>query len=332
MKRKYGLLFSIALAFLTGCSQAATNDSATSATNTATSSSEVVAQDAENQLVVGTFNIDIKAPEIDVNQQRKLLEDAGVEIFGIQEVDQNTYRYEERAGYDPFVDFEKGPYTDSYFGMSIAIGDGGYGNGIVSEYPLKDESVTVLYGVETAPEDLQAELYDIYKASDYRNEDSMAGMMKVWGADGLVTKGAIEPRSYSRAVIEKDDKEIAFYTTHLSVESFDIRTKQLEQLKETLDADPIEYKVIVGDFNTDYGINEFNIFADNGYNIANGHDGVWYETMAEKDSARESLDTSMTVKFLDNIIVSDNMEVLDVEVIKTDLSDHYPLVAKFALN
>lgn len=326
MKKKLLVFAGIAMAILTGCS-----DPAGSTTATDTSSSAGISKAADDELIIATFNVDAKEPETDVNDQRKLLADKNVEVYGVQEVDQNTYRYEERAGYDPFVDFAKKPYTDSYFGMSIAVGDGGYGNGIVSQYELSDESVEILYGPETAPADLQEELYRIYKESDYRNENFMDEMMKVWGEDGLVTKGAIEPRSYSRAVFEKDGKEIAFYTTHLSVESFEVRTKQLEQLKAALDDDPVEYKIMVGDFNTDQGINEYNVFFE-GYHIANGYDGVWYETMAEEDSARESLDTSMAVKFVDNIIVSDNMDVLEVEVVKTDLSDHYPLIAKVALN
>lgn len=39
-----------------------------------------------NELIVDTFNIDIKALEVKVEDQRKLLSDHRGEIFGIQEV------------------------------------------------------------------------------------------------------------------------------------------------------------------------------------------------------------------------------------------------------
>ncbi|HGM4084607.1 TPA: hypothetical protein ACKPEE_001954 [Listeria monocytogenes] len=69
-----------------------------------------------NELVVGTFNIDIKAPDVKVEDQRKLLSDKDVEIFGIQEVIQNTKRYAERENYDPLEDFQVQPYDFSFFG------------------------------------------------------------------------------------------------------------------------------------------------------------------------------------------------------------------------
>lgn len=315
MRKKGYLLFSIIATMMMGCSNT---------TPSKQNTSETGHQEKEG-LIVGTFNIDIKAPDNDVNDQRKLLSDKDVEIFGIQEVDKNTLRYEQRANYDPFTDFTKEPYKDSFFGQSIEFGGGGYGNGIVSKYPLKETKVVELYGMETAPATEQKQFYAIYENFNYKDKTSSDLLMDIWGEDGLVTKGALEPRSYSRSIFEKDKKKIAFYSTHLSVESFEVRTKQLEQLKKVLDEDPTEYKILVGDFNTDHGINEFNIFSKD-YQIANGHNGIWFETMAEKDVARDSLETSMAVKFLDNIIVSKNFEITNVEVIKTDLSDHYPLI------
>ncbi|MFV0395726.1 MAG: endonuclease/exonuclease/phosphatase family protein, partial [Coprobacillaceae bacterium] len=114
------------------------------------------------------------------------------------------------------------------------------------------------------------------------------------------------------------------------VEFLDIRQQQISQLKEALDKDPIEYKIIVGDFNTDQGINEYNAFLDD-YQLANGYEGTWLETMKEKDGARDSLETSMNSKFLDNVIVSSNITIKNVKVVKTDLSDHYPLVVELEL-
>lgn len=334
------LLVSIGL-ILIGCKSEQVNDdiplvsSQTESTDIAAESSKSTEEnlsekEEETTLVVGTFNIDTKAPEHDVNDQRKLLSDQGVEVFGIQEVTINTKRHNIDQ-YDPFTDFQKEEYVDSYFGQSIKKGSGGYGNGIVSAFPILESSVTQLYGVEQAPKELMDELIDIYENLDDDDEKTMEKMMRVWGEDGLVTKGALEPRSYSRAIIEKDGKQIAFYSTHLSVESSDVRKEQLKELSITLQKDPIEYKIIVGDFNTDQGKEEYDVFLENGFVLANGYNDVWIETMEQKDSAREASDIEMNIKYLDNIIVSSNIDIISVKAIETDLSDHYPLIAELIL-
>lgn len=220
-------------------------ESKSEAATTVETLQETEAQVAEGStLVVGTFNIDVKAKEYVTPEQKQIMEDYGVDIFGIQEVDRNITRFDIEV-YDPLTDFQQDPYTDSYFGLSIAKGDGQYGNAIISKYALSDTSVTQLYGVEEAPEDVQAQYFEIYENYDASSEEGAASMMLVWGEGGLVSQGAIEPRSYSRAVIEKDGKKIAFYTTHLSVESQEIRTKQLEQLRDALDTDEAEYRIVV---------------------------------------------------------------------------------------
>lgn len=314
--KKNGLLILVSsvLLFVSGC---ATNEDAAQTA-------------AKNELVVASFNVDVKAPEVLVEEQRKLLENEKTDIVGLQEVDYNLPRYEQDE-YNPLDDFQKGDFVDSFFGQSIAKGSGGYGNAVVSKYKFKETAVTPLVGTEDAPQNLQQQLVDIYANLDPASDTSNEDMMLVWGKDGLVSKGAIEPRSYTRVVVEKDDAEIAFYSTHLSVESTDIRTKQMEQLKQDLDNDPVTYKIIVGDFNVDEGTNEFNLFND-GYKLANGYEGTWLETVAEEDLARKSVEKGVRVKFLDNIIVSDNIAINDVKVVKTDLSDHYPIFATIELN
>lgn len=283
-----------------------------------------------NELVVGTFNIDIKAPDVKVEDQRKLLSDKGVEIFGIQEVIQNTKRYAEREDYDPLEDFQIQPYVFSFFGNSVDFASGGYGNAIISKYQLTDESVVPLYSAEDAPSAIQTEFLEVYKSVNYKDQKSVDAFKSAWGPKGLVAQGAIEPRSYSRAVINKEGKNIAFYVTHLSVESVDVRKKQFQQLKKAMDNDTTTYKILVGDFNTDDGINEYDIFNE-GYKLANGHEGVWLETMAEEDFARKAVDSNLKVKFLDNVIVSDNIEIKKVETLKTNLSDHLPLIVRLEL-
>lgn len=97
-----------------------------------------------------------------------------------------------------------------------------------------------------------------------------------------------------------------------------------------MDNDTTTYKILVGDFNTDDGINEYDIFSE-GYKLANGHEGVWLETMVEEDFARKAVGSNLRVKFLDNVIVSDNIEIKKVETLKTNLSDHLPLIVRLEL-
>ncbi|MDR2870561.1 MAG: hypothetical protein LBV04_08930 [Deferribacteraceae bacterium] len=285
-----------------------------------------------NKLVVGTFNIDVKAPNNLVSDQRELLAAHGVEIFGIQEVDVNLPRYDQ-AVYDPFTDFVVSTYKDGYFGMSIAKkGEGGYGNGVVSAFALQEKSVTELYGAAQADQALQQEIYATYKLWDMSDPAFKAAMDKMWSKEGAMAKGGIEPRTYSRVVFEKDGKRIAFYSTHLSVESATVRTEQLKELKIALDNDLVEYKIMVGDFNTDKGTNEYDIFTSAGYKIANGHNDTWYNTVSKDEKARVGMGIDANVRYLDNIIVSANISINYVQMINTTLSDHNPLIAGLTLN
>lgn len=128
------------------------------------------------------------------------------------------------------------------------------------------------------------------------------------------TNASDEPRVFQRVLIEKDGKEIAVYNTHLSFESTEVRKKQFAQIKAALDSDNTEYKVVLGDFNSDQDNAEYYYFLDN-YNIANGKAGVWHDTYNISDS-------TMKTYAVDNIITSKNIHVSKVEMVETKLSDH----------
>lgn len=130
----------------------------------------------------------------------------------------------------------------------------------------------------------------------------------------LDSTGAEEQRGYARVVIEKDGKKIAVYNTHLSWESEKIRNKQLNDLKAILNKDTIQYKIIVGDFNVDQHHKELNMFVAD-YNLSNGKDGAWYDTY-------NGVDPTMKVMSIDNIITSKNIEIKQVKMVETKLSDH----------
>lgn len=129
-----------------------------------------------------------------------------------------------------------------------------------------------------------------------------------------------EQRIYQRSLINIDGKDVAFYNTHLSYESLSIRSKQLETIKNVMDNDTSEYKILTGDFNVD-NTDEYSIFSDN-YNIINGNNGVWYPTYSEEDCITPSLD---------NIIISKNIEINNIEMIGNKLSDHNMLYTDIIL-
>ncbi|MFV0395358.1 MAG: hypothetical protein ACK5LC_13355 [Coprobacillaceae bacterium] len=166
--KKFLLALIISLSvLLTGCNDTESKD---------TSQTNVEETTSENTLVVGTFNIDVKSPETDVNDQRKLLSEEGVEIFGIQEVDYNLPRYDEEQ-YDPLTDFTKDEYKDSFFGQSVKKGVGGYGNGVVSKYEFIEEEVIPLVGPDQA--EVQNEFTEIYNNYDPNSEETAEAMMRV---------------------------------------------------------------------------------------------------------------------------------------------------------
>ena len=148
--------------------------------------------------------------------------------------------------------------------------------------------------------------YGIGTASQYELKNSSETFVD--------TTGASESRVFQRSVITKNGKDIAFYNLHFSWETLQIREKQFAQLKDALAADPIEYKIVVGDFNADQYHSEFYTFLDD-MDMVNGYDGNWYETYNGSDS-------TMKHNSVDNILVSRNLKINNIKMVDTTLSDH----------
>ena len=106
-----------------------------------------------NTLVVASNNIDAKS-QPDVDAQRKLLEENGVEIFGLQEVDNMT----RRNHYDVVSKFKVDPYKDAFFSNAIAFSGGEYGIATVSKYEFKSKDATKLYSDLFAGKEIAQEL------------------------------------------------------------------------------------------------------------------------------------------------------------------------------
>ena len=132
-----------------------------------------------------------------------------------------------------------------------------------------------------------------------------------------------EPRCVSRSIFNFNGKKVSFYLTHLNASTSDVdRTSQKAFILNLMDNDPNPYKILVGDFNFKSKTN-FDDFIGHGYKIANGKDGKWFETYKGSDAGTWGNGA------LDNIIVSSNIDIVNVEMETNSLqkSDHNLLFA-----
>ena len=271
----------------------------------------VSSEDPSNQpttLRIATFNIEAKAHP-DIEAIRTMITEHDIEIFGLQEVDQFT----QRNPVDTPAEFTKTPYDYNYYSIHFEFNGGNYGLATISQYPFLTEDTTRLYSGEYRGEELLSQLLSAYKNYDQTDEASVEIL------DAVFENDPIETRVIQRVTIEKDGKEIAIYNVHLNHEDKDLRKLQLDFLVETMNNDPCEYKIVLGDFNTDQSIEEWDGFLSNGYLLSNGKDGKWIETC--------DLDPDMVIGCIDNIVVSPNIEIKEVTTLQTDLSDHNPIFA-----
>lgn len=154
--------------------------------------------------------------------------------------------------------------------------------------------------------------YGIGTASKYLLEESKTVQVDSTGAD--------EQRVYQRSLLTKGGRTIAFYNTHLSWESWSIRSKQFEELKTALQNETAEYIIVTGDFNADQQHSEFNTFLEE-VDMVNGYQGKWHDTF-------NGVDATMKVNSVDNILLSRNLEIEDITMVETNLSDHNLLTAE----
>ena len=132
-----------------------------------------------------------------------------------------------------------------------------------------------------------------------------------------------EQRCWQRSLVEVDGEQIAFYNTHFSYSPRAAVEAQVQELKAMMDADTAEYIVAVGDFNVDIDKEILYPFLED-YNLANGKDGVWYDTFNSESGLLNNY-------AIDNIITSRNIEVKSVNHEDNTLSDHDMLWVECAL-
>ena len=266
----------------------------------------------QTTLVVATYSVRAQPKEIS-EKQRKLLEEHHVDLAALQVIDRNT----KRNPYDMNAVFAKSNFVFSYYSEAIKFMNGSYGISTISSYPFENTSDAKL-PTSIGKVDEEKELLEILASLNYENTDLKRRR------DELYAQGLVEPRVYQRVQIEKEGKQIAFYNVHLTFEDAKIRKKQLALLKEVLDQDDCEYKIMAGTFNNDQSSEELDIFRKN-YELANGINGNWLTTYPLDDE-------NMRIFSIDNIICSKNITIEEVLTIPSNLSNHLPLIAKIILN
>ena len=130
----------------------------------------------------------------------------------------------------------------------------------------------------------------------------------------------LEDKLYQRMEFSIGDKTLAFYNTHLNYEKpKSVRESQIAHINDVMNKDTADYKIVVGDFNTEAGVEELKSFND-GYKMASTKENPLVTFPEEKGLKSH----------LDNIIVSDNINFIEIGTVQGD-SDHMMLFAKIKL-
>lgn len=250
--------------------------------------------DANRPLRIMTFNIASGLTlddQLDVELTASVIENADVDIAGLQEVEQN---FSERTDFTDQVKWlAKRLNMNIAFGPNVAAdsidnGDAeasvegnwpeeAYGNAILSRYPLKS----------------------------YQNH-----MLKK-----IDSGGKTEQRGLLEAVIEIDDKPIAFFSTHLSLKEKQLAHNIDELLRLIRKKDvPV---ILTGDFNAD---------PDNPHmmRIEMELNSVFGASAAHPVTYKKDGDHGKKIDF---IFCSEHWRVLNAETIETEASDHKPVLA-----
>lgn len=152
-----------------------------------------------------------------------------------------------------------------------------------------------------------------------------------------------ESRHYTDNVMIINGKPVHFINTHLPFSSVTKRREDIQKLKDYITTNNLEYYIVAGDFNMGTG----ETGSDQARIIEIARDDV---SMLESDGAVsvqggfyglmnydyfmntfENPDENISVRPFDNIVVSPNMTIKNVEVIPTEASDHYALTAEIEI-
>jgi len=126
-----------------------------------------------------------------------------------------------------------------------------------------------------------------------------------------------EKRILQKAVLSIGGKKVSFYNTHFSYNSANIREEQFAKVAEIMNKDKNKYKMLTGDFNAK--IAEFSAFS--GYRVIINENENYYDEYGE----------AIKHNYIDNVIVTKNIKVVNSRIIKASLSDHFPVFTYLVL-
>lgn len=137
---------------------------------------------------------------------------------------------------------------------------------------------------------------------------------KIIGENHVYLSSTKEQRGFLHTIIKVNSKKVHIINVHLGLDDKE-REKQINELKTYIKKLKKDYFVILGDFN------EGNISLD---------DEIIIDVADELDKSN-ILTFSTGLDRIDYMFVSNNIEIESYEVLIKNMSDHYPIVAKFSI-
>jgi endonuclease/exonuclease/phosphatase family metal-dependent hydrolase len=145
---------------------------------------------------------------IDLPRIAAVITNAGADIVGLQEVDQKTTR---SSGVDQAAELGRLTGMNYYFGRNINYQGGGYGNAVLSRFPIRQQKHTLLAKLDVA----------------------------------------VEQRGVNEVVMDLGGAELVLLNTHLDAgASHDERLHSVAQLKTISQSHDARAVLLCGDFNT----------------------------------------------------------------------------------
>lgn len=236
---------------------------------------------ATNTLRVMTYNIHHgigSDGKLDLDRIAALIKTQNVDIVALQEVDRGTTRTSRRD-----LPAELGRLTgmEFHFGKNIDYQGGGYGNAILSRFPIL-EATNVLYQMLTPH----------------------------------------EQRGLLQCLLDVHGRKLLFMSTHLDYHNNDAeRALDAKTIKAAMDAHTNAPAILCGDFNEGPGSPTYKRLAEF---LAD----TWKEV---GKGSGFTFSSSAPWSRIDYIFHSKELRPRGASVLKTNISDHLPIVGEFLL-
>lgn len=231
---------------------------------------------------------------LNINRIANVIKETGADIIGLQEVDINWG--------------DRSDYMNQAELLAQALDMYAFFAPIYEEAPIKKDEVRRQFGL------LVLSKYPIIRAINHE--------MTRLSTQESEAKPKLQP-GFLEALIDVEGNEVSFYVTHLDYRVDPIvRETQVAEMLETI---PHHSNVILmGDFNAEPSAAELQSLFVRFRDSWNGLDG-------KNQVSSNTFPVPEATKRIDYILSSHNLNVSNVHVIKSDASDHFPVVADFEI-